>query len=174
MFNFLSFFSVIFKSETVHPAHASVSLTLAPFPLLLSLHSGFEFIWLCKDGGCFYYLSIFLIFQYVAQLALFHSPPFLFSFFFLVLLLFPPSCLPPLSSLVFSGFVQQTAATVASNFPWCVTSLRASSSSKPRPSSPGRSSSRFTEASKTYENCQHSHEVFKELIFLILQYTLFL
>lgn len=101
-------------------------------------------------------LNIFFLFfaSHLFDFVVF-SPPLPFIFFFLVIPLFLPSCLlplfiPPAPISLFP--VRQTAVTVTLSSPWCATNLRASNSSKPRPSSPGRSSSRFTEASKTYEN----------------------
>lgn len=84
------------------------------------------------------------------------------SFFFFVLLVFPrsSSTLRPLLSYlcfllsfsppspVFAVSHGQTRVKATWSSPWCGTNQKASTSSRPRPSSPGRSFSRFTEASK--------------------------
>uniref|UniRef100_A0AAQ5YF78 EF-hand domain-containing protein n=1 Tax=Amphiprion ocellaris TaxID=80972 RepID=A0AAQ5YF78_AMPOC len=98
------------------------------------------------------YLTSFS-FIYLLDFPLFSTPPLAsISFFFPSCLttissLFSSSCPPPLP--VSSVSMRQTAVTAILSSRWCVTSLKASSSSKPRPSSPGRSCSRFTEASRT-------------------------
>lgn len=139
------FIDVILLSQTVHClmplCFSSISSSLVSSLSTIVLNFLLCFL---KDGGCFF---SFWFSSVLPSSRVF--PSFLSFFFFLsgltaVSSLFSFSC-PP---LVLSDSLRQTPVTVTLSSPWCGTSQRASTSSKPRPSSPGRSSSRFTGASK--------------------------